>query len=678
MEIKNAFHIPESSYDKIINSIVRIEIKMYAGTGFFIIFNIKQKILRCILTCSHLINMNEIDNKNKFNIYYGKKNQAEKKTIHLDKTKRYIKCFPKPVDVTIIQIIEEDNIPKDKYLYPDIDVRKGVKCYEKAKTCLAGYPNSAIFLNERYICSGEIIKIINEYEFEHSMDTRSGSSGSPICLVYNQGVIAIHKKVRKSNNIKYGTFIGYIIDLLEKENISDIFLESAEKNQKTDDGEEKEITPYETIQAQKENDLLSTLIASMTKKSGDQEELQKELNRNKNDPSNQYRLPTTIRETPSDSNLKDTLKPNKISSRESNNDNDNIIDETINEITKDNIEEIKKNKLKENIKTLENLSTNLQKSINELKKIFDKITECKKNLKKKIQIIFTKISNALNNREDELLIEVDNKFDELFFNQDLVKEGEKLPNKIKQSLEKGKLICDQWNNNKLNSLKNDYLDIENNIKTINIINENIKKFNSNSQKIKFNPDENKINEFLESIKKFGNIYSNSKYNFKKCPLNIKENRKFSISGDKDNIFTKTGNDNDIYTGTISEYRLDQSIEEHKWKIKILKTKYYYILIGVATIDFDFNIASYEANKNFGWYYFCCNGTLYSGPPHNYQNKNINLKSKKNEIIVIMNMKKRTLKFIIDNKDYGDSYTNIPLDKPICPSVLLCQKMIQLK
>ena len=34
------------------------------------------------------------------------------------------------------------------------------------------------------------------------------------------------------------------------------------------------------------------------------------------------------------------------------------------------------------------------------------------------------------------------------------------------------------------------------------------------------------------------------------------------------------------------------------------------------------------------------------------------------------MKKRSLKYIIDNEDKGESYTNIPLEKPIFPAVLL--------
>ena len=36
----------------------------------------------------------------------------------------------------------------------------------------------------------------------------------------------------------------------------------------------------------------------------------------------------------------------------------------------------------------------------------------------------------------------------------------------------------------------------------------------------------------------------------------------------------------------------------------------------------------------------------------------------------MNMPQRTLKFIIDNEDNGESYTNIPLDKPITPAIIL--------
>ena len=152
---------------------------------------------------------------------------------------------------------------------------------------------------------------------------------------------------------------------------------------------------------------------------------------------------------------------------------------------------------------------------------------------------------------------------------------------------------------------------------------------------------------------------------------MNEKRKFEISGERGNIFIKTGT-NYIWMGTICEYPLNQLINEHIWKIKILKTFNYSIMIGIATSDFDFNIASYDTN-NFGWYYCCNNGYLYSGPPHNYQDKGIKLKYKKNEVVEVMNMKKRSLKFIIEGEDKGDSYINIPLEKPIFPSVLLGHK-----
>ena len=120
-----------------------------------------------------------------------------------------------------------------------------------------------------------------------------------------------------------------------------------------------------------------------------------------------------------------------------------------------------------------------------------------------------------------------------------------------------------------------------------MINEPIKKSKINKQ-IKFIPKLNELNDFLHNIKKFGNIVYNN-FSFKKCPLNISENRKFEIIGENENIITKTGSDN--YMGTICENQLDPSKEEHIWKVKILNISGYYIMVGVATLDFDFNSAS---------------------------------------------------------------------------------------
>jgi len=110
--------------------------------------------------------------------------------------------------------------------------------------------------------------------------------------------------------------------------------------------------------------------------------------------------------------------------------------------------------------------------INKLKLIFEDINKNKEELKLQIQKTFTTIRNELNNREDELLLEVDKKFESLFFKEDIIKESEKLPNKIKISLEKSKLI-DKYKDNELSFLINECLNIETNIQEINSINKYI-------------------------------------------------------------------------------------------------------------------------------------------------------------------------------------------------------------
>ena len=330
------------------------------------------------------------------------------------------------------------------------------------------------------------------------------------------------------------------------------------------------------------------------------------------------------------------------------------------------INEEKKNKLKENIRCLEELENKFYEKLEELKGLFNKIEKDKEELKLEVQKIFTKIRNTINEREDKLLLDIDNLYNNKFINEELIIQGKKLPKKIKLSLEKGKLIDNDWNNNNLNSNINDCINIENNIKIINEINNKIKICKANEKiKIKFEPKEESLNYFLETIKKFGNVYNN-KYSFKECPYNVKDTRKYIIKGENKNIVIKTGSYG--WMGTICENELDKSIEEHKWIIKIHKTKDKQIMVGIATSDFDINLSEWNT---CGWYYNCLYSSLRSGPPHNYDNINSGLsKIISNEITLIMNMKKRTLKFIINHEDRGDSYYDIPLDKPIFPAVFL--------
>ena len=198
----------------------------------------------------------------------------------------------------------------------------------------------------------------------------------------------------------------------------------------------------------------------------------------------------------------------------------------------------------------------------------------------------------------------------------------------------------------------------------------LKKYNYSLkfEEISFIPKEcNELFNFLGNIKNFGNIYYNLNLKFKKCPKIISDKRRYLIYGDKENILTKTGKNNE-WMGTICRNIFIKSIE-YEWKIKILKTSDYNIMVGVAPYDFDVNSSDYK----YGWYLNCSKLTLNSGPPHNYCNEKSNLKKIKDEILIIMNVNKKSLKFIIDNEDKGESYTNIPIDKPLSPVVLLYNK-----
>ena len=66
----------------------------------------------------------------------------------------------------------------------------------------------------------------------------------------------------------------------------------------------------------------------------------------------------------------------------------------------------------------------------------DIINENKESIKKDIQQIFTKLRNELNNQEDKLMEEVDKKFIDTYMDDNILKQAEKIPNKIEFLLKK--------------------------------------------------------------------------------------------------------------------------------------------------------------------------------------------------------------------------------------------------
>ena len=193
--------------NKLYNSMTKVKINDENQTGFFIKIH-TNTIENCLLTCGHQISEDKINSKIDIDLYYGKFGQGHK-TIKLDRGIRYIKTFQ---DITLIEIIQDDGISEDKYLFPDFNYKIGYEKYNKNKIYFSGFIEN---YTKKDAFSSEIISI-NDFKFTHKSDNLR-ISGSPICTYENEYlyVIGIYKAEEQN-----GIFIGKILDDLKKEKIN--------------------------------------------------------------------------------------------------------------------------------------------------------------------------------------------------------------------------------------------------------------------------------------------------------------------------------------------------------------------------------------------------------------------------------------------------------------------------
>ena len=108
--------ITEGASDILYNSIVKIRIQeKIIGTGFFMKIKTNEKFNYYLLTCNHVIDERYINSKDIIDIFFGKMNKEIQIKIKLDINERNIITFKPPTDIILIEILDLDNIPKDKY-----------------------------------------------------------------------------------------------------------------------------------------------------------------------------------------------------------------------------------------------------------------------------------------------------------------------------------------------------------------------------------------------------------------------------------------------------------------------------------------------------------------------------------------------------------------------------------
>jgi len=220
--IKECIIQPSLTFEKIdpylsnvLKSICKIKIETILGTiigtGFLLKFYIDQEIFYCLVSIEYVIN-NDIILNNNIIIYISYDNEFKKANIKLENKKRYMKSFTNiESDITIVEIIDEDKISKDYFLFPELETMINNELINN-NIYIPQFAGGKELVNAR-----GIIKEINNNEFTHLANTEKGSSGSPIFLENSIDVIGIHKEGNKDKTENYGDFIYPAINIIKKD-----------------------------------------------------------------------------------------------------------------------------------------------------------------------------------------------------------------------------------------------------------------------------------------------------------------------------------------------------------------------------------------------------------------------------------------------------------------------------
>ena len=266
--------------------------------------------------------------------------------------------------------------------------------------------------------------------------------------------------------------------------------------------------------------------------------------------------------------------------------------------------------------------------------------------------------------------EIDEQYNNNYFNEDLIKQSEKLPNEIKKSINKGKIIEKEWDDNNLPSLINDCIIIENNIKETNKINDNIQKTKSNQElKIDYNIDEPKIKNLIEMIQNFGKIviddeitiYDDFKIETKRAAHILKNHKEkiYCLCVMKDGRLVSGSRDSSIIIYNKNTYQPDLIIDnQHNDSITCLTQLNSGILVSCS---FDKTIKLFNINDNK--YEICQTLNSHNGPV----SKLIELK---NKTLVSCSYDSSIIFYVKDNNQYKKDFQHSASSQ--------CNSIIQIK
>jgi V8-like Glu-specific endopeptidase len=194
-------------------SICKIISSTKSGTGFLIKLYKGNEEFYCLMTNEHVIDKEMVKSNDKIKVFYD--NQTKMIPIILNEKERFIRDYQYIcIDLTVVEILDKDNINKDYFLLPDLEYVNGYEQYKDKEIYVTQFPKGGKLSFSR----GKIKEIDNySYEFSHIASTEHGSSGSPIFIKETTKVVGLHKAGAEDKTKNFGNFIGPIIKSLSND-----------------------------------------------------------------------------------------------------------------------------------------------------------------------------------------------------------------------------------------------------------------------------------------------------------------------------------------------------------------------------------------------------------------------------------------------------------------------------
>ena len=210
ISLKNEKHI----ISQMENSVCKITKNGKNGTGFLTEIEFSEnEIRKFLVTNYHVLGEDCLKDKKIFIKMFDKKEIY----LKMDKSRKIYQN--KDLDVTFIEIREEDNIKcnleldKDLGKIDDDEIKEKLK---KKSIYIIQYPRDEICV------SYGIINFFNDFNVNYFCNTEEGSSGSPILSLESFKIIGIHKQSNNNRGYNTGTLLKKAIEDFKNKCLAEI------------------------------------------------------------------------------------------------------------------------------------------------------------------------------------------------------------------------------------------------------------------------------------------------------------------------------------------------------------------------------------------------------------------------------------------------------------------------